>query len=264
MITSYNFSICDTTTWVLDTGSPYYICNLMQGLQVSRRFDEGERFLNVGDGSKVPILALGIMSLVINSRNVILSECHYCPSFLLNIISVGLLAMYGYYFLIKENIYNIILNGVTIFIGQLNNKIYLLSQSVNVVQNFGKCPRIDNVSEVYLWHCRLGHINKNRINRLAQEGILEVGDCESLPTCESCLLGKMTKSSFNEKDERANKLLGLIHSDVCGPMSSSARGGYFYFITFTDDLSRYGYVYLMKHKSESFKIFKLFRNEIEK
>ena len=93
MIILYNFSICDTTTWVLDTESPYHICNSMQGLQVSRRFDDGERFLNVGDGIKVPVLALGIMNLVINSRNVILSECHYCPSFLLNIISVGLLAM---------------------------------------------------------------------------------------------------------------------------------------------------------------------------
>ena len=125
------------------------------------------------------------MNLVINSRNVILSECHYYPSFLLNIISVGLLAMYGYEFLIKKNICNIILNGVTMFVGQLNNEIYLLSQPVNVVQISGKCPRIDNVLEVYLWHCRLGHINKNRINRLAQEGIFEVGDCESLPTCES-------------------------------------------------------------------------------
>ena len=133
-----------------------------------------------------------------------------------------------------------------------------------MVQTFDKCSRIDNVSEVYLWHCRLDHINKNRINRLAQEGILEVGDCESLPTYESCLLRKMNKSSFTGKDEQASKLLGLIHSDVCGPMSSSARGGYFYFITFTDDLSRYGYVYLMKHKSESFEMFKLFRNEVEK
>ena len=56
----------------------------------------------------------------------------------------------------------------------------------------------------------------------------------------------------------------MVHSDVCGPMSSSARGGYFYFITFTDDLSRYGYIYLMKHKSESFEMFKLFQNEVEK
>ena len=99
---------------------------------------------------------------------------------------------------------------------------------------------------------------------MTQAKILEVSDYESLPICESCLLKKMIKSPFTEKGERASELLGLVHSDVCGPMSSSARGGYFYFITFTDDLSRYGYVYLMKHKSESFKIFKLFRNEIEK
>ena len=107
--------------------------------------------------------------------------------------------MYSYEFLIKENICNIILNGVTIFIGQLNNGIYLLSQSVSIVQTSGKCPRMDNMSEVYLWHCRLGHINKNRINRLAQKRILEVGDCESLPTCESYLLEKMTKSHFTGK-----------------------------------------------------------------
>ena len=106
--------------------------------------------MNVGDESKVLILALGIMNFVINSRNVILSECHYCPSFLLNIISVGLLAMNGYQFLMKENVCNIILNGVTIFVGQLNNRIYFLSQPVNMVQTSDKCPRIDNVSEVYL------------------------------------------------------------------------------------------------------------------
>ena len=58
--------------------------------------------------------------------------------------------------------------------------------------------------------------------------------------------------------ERASDLLELIHTDVCGPMSSTARGGFQYFITFTDDLSRYGYVYLMKHKSETFEKFKAF------
>ena len=99
---------------------------------------------------------------------------------------------------------------------------------------------------------------------MAQEEIFEVGDCESLSNCESCLLGKMTKSPFTGKGEWASELLGLVHSDVCGPMSSSARGGFFYFITFTDDLSRYGYVYLMKHKSESFEMFKPFQNKVEK
>ncbi|KAL3635739.1 Pyruvate dehydrogenase complex component E2 1 [Castilleja foliolosa] len=73
----------------------------------------------------------------------------------------------------------------------------------------------------------------------------------------------MTKSPFTGEGERASELLGLIHTDVCGPMSSTARGGFSYFITFTDDVSRFGYVYLMKHKSESFEKFTEFQNEVE-
>ena len=45
--------------------------------------------------------------------------------------------------------------------------------------------------------------------------------------------------------------------------STLARGGYEYFITFTNNLSRYGFVYLMKHKSESFEKFKEFKNEVQ-
>ncbi|KAK8500241.1 hypothetical protein V6N12_041483 [Hibiscus sabdariffa] len=72
----------------------------------------------------------------------------------------------------------------------------------------------------------------------------------------------MTKAPFSGKGERASDLLGLIHSDVCGPMNTQARGGFKYFITFTDDFSRYGYIYLMRHKSEALENFKKFKNEV--
>jgi transposase InsO family protein len=88
-------------------------------------------------------------------------------------------------------------------------------------------------------------------------------DFESLDTCKSYLIRKMAKAPFTKEGERTSDLLGLIHSIVCGPMSTSVRGGFRYFITFTDDLSRYGYVYLMKQKSESFEKFKEFKNEVE-
>src|SRR5664279_2048824 len=81
--------------------------------------------------------------------------------------------------------------------------------------------------------------------------------------CEQCLMGKMTKTPFSDTMERASDLLEIIHTDVCGPMSTSTRGGYRYFLTFTDDLSRYGYVYLMKNKSETFENFKEFQSEVE-
>ena len=46
-------------------------------------------------------------------------------------------------------------------------------------------------------------------------------------------------------------------------MSVKARSGYHYFLAFTDDLSRYGYIYLKKHKSETFEKFKEFQSEVE-
>ena len=58
-------------------------------------------------------------------------------------------------------------------------------------------------------------------------------------------------------------MLELVHTDVCGPMSTQAKGGYEYFITFIDDYSRYSYMYLMKWKPEAFEKFKEFRVEVE-
>ena len=58
---------------------------------------------------------------------------------------------------------------------------------------------------------------------------------------------------------RAKNVLKIIYSDVYGPFREIARGGFYYFITFIDDLSRFGYLFLMKNKSESFEMFKEFK-----
>ncbi|KAL2228541.1 UNVERIFIED_CONTAM: hypothetical protein Sindi_1833800, partial [Sesamum indicum] len=50
---------------------------------------------------------------------------------------------------------------------------------------------------------------------------------------------------------------------VCGPLNTPAKGGYSYFITFTDDHSRYGYVYLMRYKFKPVGRFKEFKLEVE-
>ena len=117
MITPCSFSICDTTNWVLDTESPIHICNSLQRLRISRRFKEGERFLNMEDGSRVPVLALGVMELCFESCKILLSDSHFCPSFLLNVISVYQLAIEGYDFLIKKDILNIIVNDIAVMCG---------------------------------------------------------------------------------------------------------------------------------------------------
>ncbi|KAL0434149.1 UNVERIFIED_CONTAM: hypothetical protein Slati_2749200 [Sesamum latifolium] len=74
---------------------------------------------------------------------------------------------------------------------------------------------------------------------------------------------KMTKKPFVEQSAIANGLLDLVRTDVCGPLSTPTRGGFSYFITFTDDHSWHGYVYLMRYKSKAFGRFKEYRLEVE-
>ena len=236
----------------------------MQGLQVSRRYEDGEQSLSVENGSYVSVLTIGVLSLIFDLSTVELVDYHYCPSFIMSIISEGLLASCGCELRMKGDVCQVIMNNSMIIKAKLNNGIYVLSQPVSVMYTSSKHPRLKNISNLYLWHCRLGHVNQSGINKMRGEGLLEVSDSDSLPTCESCLLGKMTKSPFTKKGERATELLSLIHTDVCGPMTISAKRRYRYFITFTDNLSRYGYIFLMRHKSELFEMFKRYHNKVKK
>ncbi|GKD11290.1 retrotransposon protein, putative, ty1-copia subclass [Tanacetum coccineum] len=101
------------------------------------------------------------------------------------------------------------------------------------------------------------------MKKLQQEGLLKSTDDESFDQCVSCLSCKMTRKSFSHYPERVTGLLGIIHTDVCGPFRHVSRQGASYFITFMDDYSHYGYVYLLKHKHEVFETFKVFKNEVE-
>ncbi|GKB30177.1 zinc finger, CCHC-type containing protein, partial [Tanacetum coccineum] len=120
-----------------------------------------------------------------------------------------------------------------------------------------------NLDSTLLWHCRLRHINKKRMEKLQHDGLLDSTDIKSFEKCVSCMSGKIARKPYSHQVERDKDLLVLIHTDVCGPFKIMSRQGASYFITFTDDFSRYGYVYLLKHKHEVFEIFKVFQKEIE-
>ena len=173
------------------------------------------------------------------------------------------LLQYGYSFKSKNNCCSVYMNKT--FYGHTPNEDGLLDldrRDTHFYSIEARC-KVNNDSATYLWHCHLGHIGVKRMKKLHTDGILESLDYESLDACEPCLMGKITKTTFSGTMERATNLLEIIHTDVCGPMSVEAHGGYHYFLTFTDDLSRYGYIYLMEHKSETFEKFKEFQSEVE-
>ena len=163
------------------------------------------------------------------------------------------LLQYVYSFKSENNYCSVYMNKT--FYGHTPNVNGLLNlnHSDTHIHNIeAKQWNVNNDSATYMWHCHLGHIGVKRMRKLHADGLLESLDYESFDTCEPCLMGKMTRTPFSRTMEWSNDLLEIIHIDVCGPMSVEARGGYRCFMTFTDDLSRYGYIYLIKHKSEPF------------
>ncbi|RDX71714.1 hypothetical protein CR513_48894, partial [Mucuna pruriens] len=51
--------------------------------------------------------------------------------------------------------------------------------------------------------------------------------------------------------------------DICGPFPTASWNGQQYFITFIDEYSRYGCLYLIHEKSQSLDVFKSFKAEVE-
>ncbi|KAA0032997.1 gag/pol protein [Cucumis melo var. makuwa] len=121
----------------------------------------------------------------------------------------------------------------------------------------------DVISACGVGDAKLGHINLDWIGRLVKNELLNELEDDSLPPCESCLEGKMTKRSFTRKGYKAKEPLELIHSDLSDPMNVKARGDFEYFIYFIDDYSRYDHLYLMEHKSEALEKFKEYKAEVE-
>jgi GAG-pre-integrase domain/Integrase core domain len=171
--------------------------------------------------------------------------------------------MVGFTFSIKDQCFSFYRDDIFYGSSQVVNGLYVLEMDNQVLNINNKRLKSSCESETLIWYHRLGHINETHIKKLQQVGLLGCFDLESITTCESCLSGKMIKAPFTKKSEKSKDLLGLMHSDVCGPMSISARDGSRYFITFTDDFTRYDYIYLMRHKSESFEKFKEFKTEVE-
>ncbi|GJT50671.1 retrotransposon protein, putative, ty1-copia subclass [Tanacetum coccineum] len=99
--------------------------------------------------------------------------------------------------------------------------------------------------------------------KLQHDGLLKSTDNKPFDQCISCISGKITRKHFSHKTEKVKDVLGWIHTDVCVPLRHVSKKGASYFITFTDDYSRYGYVYLLKHKHEVFETFKVFKSEVE-
>lgn len=133
------------------------------------------------------------------------------------------------------------------------NNVNVQSSSSNNEQK--KRKRTHDSSK--LWHCRLGHISRGRIEKLIKSEILPKLEFSDLEQCVDCIKGKYV-NQIKKGANRSTGTLKIIHTDICGPFPVKNVDGYDSFITFTDDYSRFGYIYPIKERNEALDKFKIY------
>jgi hypothetical protein len=211
-------------SWLFDTGSVANICNMLQELQVTRMLAKDEVMMHIGNGARVVVIAVGMLPLHLPSGFILeLSNFYFVSVLCKNIISGYRILQDGYSFKSENNGCSIYMNNIFYGHALIVDGLFImnLESERNVFNVDAKHLNTNDLNSTYLWHCRLGHIEHKHMKKLHQDGLLE-----SLDTCKACLVGKMAKTPFNGYVERASDLLEKIHTNVCGPMSVPARGGF--------------------------------------
>ena len=85
----------------------------------------------------------------------------------------------------------------------------------------------------------MAHLQHSAL-RMLRDMTIRLSDfnIEQSGVCRRCAMGKNTKVVFPSSDNKSERLLDLIHSDLSGPMSFASLTGFEYYITFIDDFSR--------------------------
>ena len=133
-------------------------------------------------------------------------------------------------------------------------------------------------SKQLLRHFRLGHRNHQDVAKLRTKKLVDHMGLDDISTepqfgsypaidlnCEACALGKAKRNPFPRlRKLRRYDISERIVFDTCGPLPVCSVNGERYFITFSDDQSRFKFTFFLKNKSEALTSFKLFKLRLEK
>ena len=233
------------------------------------------RSIVMGNGHTVSTSSMGEMRLCTapadgkNSsvrRITILRDVLYVPGLRKNIVSVSCLANYGYNTRFGyHGECSVMNNGVPHLRGNKIDSIYYLNTivikppgefrggQVNTAGSSSNSSTQIATQALGIWHQRLGHASPSSISQLLRMGAVRGMDTEvsnrHCSSCTACQMGKNCHSTLRTRPVGARSVGQVIHSDLCGPMSSSSLGGSRYFVTFIDEYSRYVTVIPLAKKS---------------
>ena len=144
-------------------------------------------------------------------------------------------------------------SGSIIGRGTKMGRLYLLDTKIQEKANIATTSKLTWDQ----WHKCYGHVAISALQRLNRENMVDGMsiDHSSTPSqsCESCIEAKQAHRSFPQEAENRSQEPGeRIMSDVWGPAAKESIGRWKYYISFTNDCTRYVHVLFLCDKSQAF------------
>ena len=233
--------------WYLDSGASFSmtgdkkLCSALEEKDLKMRIE-------MGDDGRYSAPGVGTVSFQReHGAPLTLTDVMYVPGLKKNLVSVAMLEDKGYDVVFSKGkvFLRHIATGQTKRIGIRVKNLYKLEVD-DCVALSTKAELMQSQDIGKLWHRQLGHLHHGDLKIMQQISTrLPKGKLEQVDTCKGCTLGKYTKSSFHDRDSRAEAILERVHTDLCGPFSTAFTVKQRYYVIFIDDYSRKCWIYFM-------------------
>jgi histone deacetylase 1/2 len=246
----------------MDSGATDHITGDLDRLHIRDGYNGTDR-VQVGNGAGLHITHTGQSSISTAANSLVLKNVLRVPQISKNLLSVHKLAkdngvfieFYPYYFLIKD-----LVSRRTLLRGRCRGGLYPIeAKEISAL----KCAMFTARISKEQWHRRLGHPSSQVVQSILRLYNLSFcNNSEHANICNACQLAKSHQLSYSLSRHVSTSPLELIYTDVWGPAISSV-GGFKYYVSFTEDFSKFTSIYLIHAKSEVEEIFYKFQKHVE-
>ena len=256
-----------TQNWIVDSGATCHICNSKELFEDLHPLSRPQK-VTLGDGHTLEAIGTGVVEVkqkVPDEESKVgrLNKVLYVPTLAYNLLSVAKVTEAGKVITFGETQGEVI-DGQeeVVAVASKDRSLYYLNCEPLYNQ---KINSASHQSKENLWHRRFGHLGKRSLKKGMLVKGFDYDASKEIDFCESCVSGKSHRSSFPKPGrERAEEPLGLVHSDLCGMISSPSLSHAEYFVVFIDDKTHYVWIYVVKDKHEVFQKFMEWKSLVEK
>ena len=246
-----------------DSGASRHMSPFRKSFTTYRKIDA--RPITAANNQVFHAIGMGDLSIDVpngeSSTKVLLRDVLHAPDLGLTVVSIGRIVKAGFSVEFDQKSCNIKRKSDGKKIGSVPAGATGLYKVDHALSAITSAATTEEPVDILTLHRRLGHLSANSIRSLLRaNAVTGVHVIDSFPpfVCDSCEHAKTTRKVIQKERQTplARAFGDEVHTDVWGPSPTYSLGGRRYYVTFTDDYSRFTRLEVLRTKDEALDAYK--------